>query len=88
MSAARSLNLELVVLIIIQNLCRNGGADDEFVILVVKMMDGKMSAFSRRISHSTSRPRTIPTSFLQAYCYTPFSQQGALISYLLFLHYM
>ena len=42
MCTARTLNFELAVLIVIQNLIGDdGGADDEFVILVVKMVHGR-----------------------------------------------
>ena len=42
MSAAGTLNLERVVLIVIQNLCGNGwGAEDKFVIIVVKLVYGR-----------------------------------------------
>ena len=45
LSAERTLNLERVVLIVIRNSCRGGGADDKFVTLVVTMVYGRMSAF-------------------------------------------
>ena len=33
------------------------GADDNFVILVVKMVNGKMSGFSRLVSDLAEEPR-------------------------------
>ena len=67
-SAARTLDLELAVLIAIQNLCwggwgGGGGADDRFVTLVVKMVYGKISLRSWPIS----------ANFLQTSCCTAFS---------------
>ena len=50
MSAARTLNLEFVVLIVIQNLCGGGGADDKFDILVVKVVYIKITASSQQVS--------------------------------------
>ena len=46
MSAESTLNLELVVLIIIQIYVITVGTVDKFVTLAVKMVYGKMSAFS------------------------------------------
>ena len=57
MSTTRTFNLELVVLIVIQNLCWDGegGADDKFITLVVKMVYSKISAFSRWYCSIASR---------------------------------
>ena len=55
MIAERTLNLELVMLIVIQHLCRGGRgvADDRFVKLVVKMVYGKMSIMTNELSSLT-----------------------------------
>ena len=69
-------NLVLVVCIGIQHLCRVGVvADDKFIILV-KMMYGKMSAFSRLVSDVAWGPRPIPADFSQTYCRRSVSQRG------------
>ena len=49
-STARTLNFELVLLIVIC-VSEGGGADDKCVIHVVQLVYGKMSAFSQPISH-------------------------------------
>ena len=46
------------------------GADDKF-ILVVKMVYGKMSAFSQQVSYAAWQPLTIPAVFSQTSCHTP-----------------
>ena len=75
MSAERTLNLEVVVFIVIQNSCRDGGGADKVVTLVAKMVYGKMSARSWYLM----RPSPIRGAFLQTSCRTLFSPQIQLI---------
>ena len=60
MSVEKHLNLELIVLIVIHILCRFAGvgADDNFVILVVKMVHGR--CLRSVSSYSTSPDHTSP----------------------------
>ena len=74
MPFVKTMNLELVVLIVIQDLCRVGETGDEFVTLVVKNVLGKI--FVLEVSHSACRPCAIPAGFLQKPCPTPISQRG------------